>query len=116
MTIKYKYLNGINGTMNNKRYLFYNNLSVKNNLNINDKNLKNNKNDSLFQKYIKKRISQISIFNNNNMGDDGRNKSKNISRNIKNMSNNYNYNYTTQNFKFKTSSGIKYINKYNFKK
>ena len=111
-----KYLNGINGTINNKRYLFYNNLSVKNNLNINDKNLKNNKNDSLFQKYIKKRISQISIFNNNNMGDDGRNKSKNISRNIKNMSNNYNYNYTTQNFKFKTSSGIKYINKYNFKK
>ena len=106
----------INGTMNNKRYLFYNNLSVKNNLNINDKNLKNNKNDSLFQKYIKKRISQISIFNNNNMGDDGRNITKNMSRNIKNMSNNYNYNYTTQNLKFKTSSGIKYINKYNFKK
>ena len=106
----------INGTMNNKRYLFCNNLSVKNNLCINDKNLKNNKNDSLFQKFIKKRTSQISIFNNNNMGDDGRNISKNMSRNIKNMSNNYNYNYTTQNLKFKTYSGIKYINKYNFKK
>ena len=107
----------INGNMNNKRYLFCNNLSMKNNLNINDKNLKNTKNDSLFQKYIKKRISQLSIFNNNNnMGDFGRNISKNMSRNIKSMSNNYNYNYTTQNLKFKTSSGIKYINKYNFKK
>ena len=107
----------INGTMNNKRYLFCNNLSMKNNLNINDKNLKNAKNDSLFQKYIKKRISQLSIFNNNNnMGDAGRNINKNISRNIKSMSNNYNYNYTTQNLKFQTSYGIKYINKYNFKK
>ena len=106
----------INGTMNNKRYLFCNNLSMKNNLNINDKNLKNAKNDSLFQKYIKKRISQLSIFNNNNMGDAGRNINKNMSRNIKSMSNNYNYNYTTQNLKFQTSYGIKYINKYNFKK
>ena len=106
----------INGTTNKKRHLFCNNLSVKNNLNINDKILKNNKNDSLFQKYIKKRISQLSIFNNNNLGDIGKNISKNMSRNIKNMSNNYNYNYTTQNLKFKTSSGIKYINKYNFKK
>ena len=107
----------INGTMNNKRYLFCNNLSMKNNLNINDKNLKNTKNDSLFQKYIKKRISQLSIFNNNNnMGDAGRNINKNMSRNIKSMSNNYNYNYTTQNLKFQTSYGIKYINKYNFKK
>ena len=70
----------INGTMNNKRYLFCNNLSMKNNLNINDKNLKNAKNDSLFQKYIKKRISQLSIFNNNNnMGDAGRNINKNMS-------------------------------------
>ena len=107
----------INGTMNNKRYLFCNNLSMKNNLNINDKNLKNAKNDSLFQKYIKKRISQLSIFNNNNnMGDAGRNINKNMSRNIKSMSNNYNYNYTTQNLKFQTSYGIKYINKYKLKK
>ena len=110
----------INGAMNNKRYVFCNNLSMKNNLNlnlnINDKNLKNIKNDSLFQKYIKKRISQLSIFNNNNLGDIGRNINKNMSRNMKSMSNNYNYNYTTQNLKFKTSSGIKYINKYNFKK
>lgn len=108
-----KYINGVN---NNKRYLFANNLSVKNNLNINEKNYKNSKNDSLFQKYIKKRISQLSIFNNNNnIGDFGeKNFSKNMSRNIKSRSNNYNF--TTQNFKIKTSSGIKYINKYNFKK
>lgn len=70
-----------------------------------------------FKSILKKRISQLSIFNNNNnMGDAGRNIDKNMSRNIKSMSNNYNYNYTIQNFKFKTSSGIKYINKYNFKK
>ena len=50
------------------------------------------------------------------MGDAGRNINKNMSRNIKSMSNNYNYNYTTQNLKFQTSYGIKYINKYNFKK
>jgi hypothetical protein len=86
-------------TMNNKRSFQGNNLSAKKEINISSNN------DLFKQKYTKKNINQIRIYNQiNNLG---KNSHKNLSRNINNMKSFYN----AQSIKFITSSEINDINK-----
>ena len=86
-------------TMNNKRSFQGNNLSAKKEINISSNN------DLFKQKYTKKNINQIRIYNQiNNLG---KNSHKNLSRNTNNMKSFYN----AQSIKFITSSEINDINK-----
>ena len=91
-------------TMNNKRSFQGNNLSAKKEINLSS-------NNNLFkQKYTKKNINQIQIYNQiNNLG---KNSHKNLSRNINNMKSLYN----AQSIKFITSSEINDINKLVYRK
>lgn len=91
-------------TMNNKRSFQGNNLSAKKDINISSNN------DLFKQKYIKKNINQIRIYNQiNNLG---KNSHKNLSRNINNMKSLYN----AQSIKFITSSEINDLNKLVYRK
>ena len=91
-------------TMNNKRSFQGNNLSAKKEINISSNN------DLFKQKYTKKNINQIRIYNQiNNLG---KNSHKNLSRNINNMKSFYN----AQSIKFITSSEINDINKLVYRK
>lgn len=93
--------NYMNKTMSRNRYICGNNLSAKNNIKINnEKFLKGSNKDLISQKYIRKKINQL--FNFNQSMNKNINKKKNLSRNINNMNNNYD----TQNYKYKTSTGI----------
>ena len=96
--------NHMTKTMNNKRSFQGNNLSAKKENNLSS-------NNNLFkQKYTKKNINQIQIYNQiNNLG---KNSHKNLSRNINNMKSLYN----AQSIKFITSSEINDINKLVYRK
>ena len=91
-------------TMNNKRSFQGNNLSAKKEINLSSNN------DLFKQKYTKKNINQIKIYNQiNNLG---KNSHKNLSRNVNNMKSLYN----AQSIKFITSSEINDINKLVYRK
>ena len=91
-------------TMNNKRSFQGNNLSAKKEINLSSNN------DLFKQKYTKKNINQIRIYNQiNNLG---KNSHKNLSRNVNNMKSLYN----AQSIKFITSSEINDINKLVYRK
>ena len=91
-------------TMNNKRSFQGNNLSAKKEISLSSNN------DLFKQKYTKKNINQIKIYNQiNNLG---KNSHKNLSRNVNNMKSLYN----AQSIKFITSSEINDINKLIYRK
>ena len=91
-------------TMNNKRSFQGNNLSAKKEISLSSNN------DLFKQKYTKKNINQIRIYNQiNNLG---KNSHKNLSRNVNNMKSLYN----AQSIKFITSSEINDINKLIYRK
>ena len=91
-------------TMNNKRSFQGNNLSAKKEISLSSNN------DLFKQKYTKKNINQIKIYNQiNNLG---KNSHKNLSRNVNNMKSLYN----AQSIKFITSSEINDINKLVYRK
>ena len=91
-------------TMNNKRSFQGNNLSAKKEISLSSNN------DLFKQKYTKKNINQIRIYNQiNNLG---KNSHKNLSRNVNNMKSLYN----AQSIKFMTSSEINDINKLVYRK
>jgi hypothetical protein len=87
--------NYINKTISRNKYINGNNLSLRTNININEKQLKDSK--KISQKKIKNNINELFNFNqriNKNIG-----KKNAISRNINGLNNNY----LSQYFKYKTS-------------